>query len=175
MADPSNSDKSIEETLAKLTTSRRSNCSRWQVGTTTPIQEEEGAQTQSYNESLAKIPIPILAITAFQNDLIDPLDLIISIKKAANDFNDSHKETEDESFEDAKAGAEDFLKWLYAVHLGLIPETRLSAEPDNKVLVRHLEEQHRLCIPPPAQPEPSGKRTSLRSREMGVWLSFKTL
>ncbi len=108
MADPSNGDESIEETPSKLTTSRRSNCSCLQVGTTTPIQEEEGAQTQSYNESLAKIPIPILAITAFQNDSIDPLDLIISIKKAANDFNDSHKETKDESFKDTKAGAEDF-------------------------------------------------------------------
>jgi hypothetical protein len=49
--------------------------------------------TQSYDESLEKIPIPILAITAFQNDLIDPLDLIIAIKMAANDFNDGHKET----------------------------------------------------------------------------------
>jgi hypothetical protein len=123
MDNPNNGNKSNEETPTKLTTSCRSNCSRVRVGMTNPTQEEEGAQTQSYDEFLEKIPIPILTIAAFQNDLIDPLDLIIAIKTAANDFNDTHKDTKDESFKAAKAGAEDFAKWLYAVHLGLIQET----------------------------------------------------
>jgi hypothetical protein len=46
-------------------------------------------------------------------------------------------------------GAEDFVKWLYTVHLGLSEETRLSIEPDNKELARHSKEHHRLCILPP--------------------------
>ncbi len=61
-----------------------------------------GQQPQPKRKKLlAKIPIPILTITAIQDDSIDLLDLIIAIKTAANDFNDAHKDTEDESFEDA--------------------------------------------------------------------------
>jgi hypothetical protein len=97
---------------------------------------------------VGKNPHPHPTITAFQNDLIDPLDLIIAIKTAANDFNDAHKATEVENFEDTKEGAEDFVKWLYTIHLGLIQDTQLSVEPDNKELVSHLEEHHRLCILP---------------------------
>ncbi len=87
------------------------------------VQEEAGTPTQTYNESSVKIPIPCLAIMAFGSNLIKPLDLIIAVKTDANDFNDAHKDAENIEYENTKEGAEDFLKWHYAVRLGLIKET----------------------------------------------------
>jgi hypothetical protein len=46
----------------------------------------------------------ILAIKAFKNESIDPLDLILAVKTATNDFDDAHKDAEGkESSEDATA------------------------------------------------------------------------
>jgi hypothetical protein len=84
------------------------------------MQEEAVTTTQTYKESSAKIPIPCLAIMVFSSDSIKPLDLIIAVKIAANDFNDAHKDAEDFGNRNTTEGAEDFVKWLYAVHLGLI-------------------------------------------------------
>ena len=71
--------------------------------------------------------------------------------QASTSFNDAHKDTEGkESSEDATAGAKDFIKWLYTVHLGPIQETRLYVEADSNGLARHSEEHHRLCILPPS-------------------------
>jgi hypothetical protein len=73
------------------------------------MQEETGTPTHPYNESSVKIPIPCLAITAFSSDSIDPLDLIIAVKTAANDFNDAHEDAEHFEYENTKEGAEDIV------------------------------------------------------------------
>jgi hypothetical protein len=108
--------------------------------------EGEGTQTQEYVESSVQIPLPILAIAALETPTIDPLDLIIAVKNAANDFNDAHKGNDDFKFNDATIGAKKLAKWLYAVHLGLISETRLSIKPENKELTKHAKERHCACI-----------------------------
>jgi hypothetical protein len=87
------------------------------------MQEETRTPTQTYNESSVKIPIPYLAITAFGSNSIKPLNLIIAVKIAANDLKDALKDAEDFGYGDTKKGAEDFVKWLYAVHMDLIEET----------------------------------------------------
>jgi hypothetical protein len=115
----------------------------------TTVQEEAGTPAQTYNKSSVKIPITCLAIKAFGSNLIKPLDLIIVVMTNANDFNDAHKDAENIEYEDTKEGAEDFVKWLYAVHLGLIKEIQLSVEADNEDLICYFEEQHCLCILPP--------------------------
>jgi hypothetical protein len=75
-------------------------------------------------------PLPILGITASECILDDPLVLIETIKIAAINFNEAHKDS-DPKFNDATEGAKLFMRWLYAAHKGLIEETRLSIEPDN--------------------------------------------
>jgi hypothetical protein len=100
-------------------------------------------------ESSIQIPLPILAIAALESPSIDPLDLNIAVKNAANDFNDAHKDNDVFKFDDATIGAKKLAEWLYAVHLGLISETRLSIKPDNKDLTKHAEERHHACILPP--------------------------
>ncbi len=57
-------------------------------------QDEDEARPPAYTKSATKIPIPILTITAFKNESSDPLDLILAIKTATNDFNDAHKDAE---------------------------------------------------------------------------------
>ena len=79
--------------------------------------------TQTYHESTVKIPVPFLAITALECGSTDPLDIIIAIKSATKDFNDTHKNATDFDYEDMQASAEDFANWLYAVHMNLIAET----------------------------------------------------
>ena len=115
----------------------------------TTVQEEAGTPAQTYNKSSVKIPTPCLSIMAFGSNSIKPLDLIIAVKTNAIDFNDAHKDAENIEYEDTKEGAEDFVKWLYAVHLGLIKEIQLSVEADNEDLICYFEERHCLCILPP--------------------------
>jgi hypothetical protein len=67
-------------------------------------QDKDEARPPAYTERATKIPIPIQAITAFKNESIDPLDLILAVKTATNDFDDAHKDAEGkESSEDATA------------------------------------------------------------------------
>jgi hypothetical protein len=106
-------------------------------------------QTQEYMESSIQIPLPILAIAALESPSIDPLNLIIAVKNAANNFNDTHKDNDVFKFDNATIGAKKLAKWLYAIHLGLISKTRLSIEPDNEDLTKHAKECHRACILPP--------------------------
>jgi hypothetical protein len=101
-------------------------------------------------ESSIQIPLPILAIAALESPSIDTLDLIIAVKNAANNFNDTHKDNDVFKFNDATIQAKKLAKWLYAIHLGLISETRLSIEPDNKDLTKHAKEHHCACILPPS-------------------------
>jgi len=71
---------------------------------TAAADEEATGTTQTYNESTVKIPIPFLAIAALECGSSDPLDIIIAIKRASNDFDDAHKDAEGkESSEDATA------------------------------------------------------------------------
>ncbi len=84
---------------------------------------EADEMTQTYTESAVKIPVPFLAIAALECGSPDPLDIIIAIKTATNDFNDSHKNATDFDYEYMQSSGEDFANWLYAVHMNLIAET----------------------------------------------------
>ncbi len=84
---------------------------------------EADGTNQTYTESVVKIPVPFLAIAALECGLSNPLDIIIAIKTATNDFNDSHKNATDFEYEDMQSSIEDFANWLYAVHMNLIVET----------------------------------------------------
>ena len=53
---------------------------------------------------------------------------------------------DNEDFEDIRPSAESLIKWLFAVHMGLISETRLTMEPDNDELAKYSDERHRLFI-----------------------------
>ena len=113
-----------------------------------------------YKESAIKIPVPFLAITALTCNSTNPLDIIIATIKAAVAFNDAHMEAEDFNYEDIRPSAENLIKWLFAVHMGLVPETRLAVEPDNDELAHHADERHRLCILPPLNSIPHMTNTA---------------
>jgi hypothetical protein len=100
-------------------------------------------------ESSVQISLPILAVAALKSPWIDPLDLIIAVKNAANDFNDAHKDNDNFKFDNATIGAKKLAKWFYAIHLGIISETRLSIKPDNEKLTKHAKKRHHACILPP--------------------------
>ena len=74
-----------------------------------------------YKESLFKIPAPFLAFTAFASNSTNPLDIIIATRNAAVKFSEAHMDAKD--FEDIRPSAESLIKWLFAVHMGLISET----------------------------------------------------
>jgi hypothetical protein len=97
-----------------------------------------------YKESLLKIPAPFLAFTAFASNSTNPLNIIIATRNAAVEFSETHMDAKD--FEDIRPSVESLIKWLFAVHMGLISETRLAMEPDNDKLAKYLDERHRLCI-----------------------------
>ena len=86
---------------------------------------------QTYTKSAVKVPVPFLPIAALEYGLSDHFNIIITIKTATNDFNDSHKNATDFDYEDMQLSGEDFANWFYAVHMNLIAETRLTVEPDN--------------------------------------------
>lgn len=119
------------------------------TATAAASEEATSGTTQTYHESMVKIPVPFLAITALECGSTDPLDIIIAIKTATADFNDTHKNATDFDYEDMQASAEDFAKWLFAVHMNFIGETRLTVEPDNIEITKHSDERHRNCILPP--------------------------
>jgi hypothetical protein len=48
-----------------------------------------GGADSNLQQVVGKISIPILAIAAFNCELIDPLDLIITFETATKDFNDA--------------------------------------------------------------------------------------
>ena len=98
--------------------------------TTADASEDEGT-SQTYIETAVKIPAPFLAIAALECGSSNPLDIIISIKRASNDFDNAHKNATDFNYDEMQARGEDFANWLYAVHQKQVQETRLSVEPDN--------------------------------------------
>jgi hypothetical protein len=97
-----------------------------------------------YKESWLKIPAPFLAFTAFVSNSTDPLDIIIAMRNAAVEFSEAHMDADD--FEDIHPSAKSLIKWLFAVHMGLISKTRLAMEPDNDELAKYLDKCYRLCI-----------------------------
>ena len=82
-----------------------------------------GGPRPTHTKSAVKIPVPFLAIAALECGSTDPLDIIITIKTATNDFIDSHKNVTDFDYKDMQSSGEDFANWLYAVHMNLIAET----------------------------------------------------
>jgi hypothetical protein len=103
--------------------------------------------TQQYMAPPVFLPLPILGITDSECISDDPLVLIETIKIAAINFNEAHKDS-DPKFDNATEGAKLFMRWLYAAHKDLIEETRLSIEPDNVELLAYAEDRHFKCILP---------------------------
>jgi hypothetical protein len=49
-------------------------------------------------------------------------------------------------FKTSTRAPKSLIKWLFAVHMGLISKTQLAMEPDNGKLAKYSDERHRLCI-----------------------------
>jgi hypothetical protein len=94
-------------------------------------------------ESSVQIPLPILAIAALKSPSINPLDLIIAVENAANDFNDAHKDNDDFKFDDATIGAKKLPSgfmpsiWASSVRQGflLIPTMKNSPSMPKNVIM----------------------------------------
>jgi hypothetical protein len=94
-----------------------------------------------------------------------PIDLILAIKTATKDFNESSNRTAPcdatenlTLVHDATDGAKLFMQWLYAIHMKLANETEFSVKPDNEEIQVYAEDCHqkRILLPlkqniPPGQ------------------------
>ena len=96
--------------------------------------------------SAAFIPAPWLTTFILNEDSRDPAELIVSCLIAAAAFDDAHEGEEDFENYTAKDHAGELALWLYGVHAGLVPETRLSICPDDGEISKWCEERHAACI-----------------------------
>jgi hypothetical protein len=121
-----------------------------------------GASTRVINITPVFIPLPFLAFAALESISHNPIDLIPAIKTATKDFTKSsngpasHLPPCNRDFHlpptcDATDGVKHFAKWLYAIHMNLVNETRFSVQPDNMKIQLYAEECHRKCILPPLE------------------------
>jgi hypothetical protein len=116
-----------------------------------------GVSTRAIKITPVFIPLPFLVVAARESVSHNPINLIITIKITTKYFNERlngaayYNTTENSTLptHDATDGAKPFAKWLYAVHMNLIDETRISAQPYNMEIQMYAEERHRKCILPP--------------------------
>ncbi len=94
------------------------------------------------------IPPPFIVKQIFDGVPNDPLELILAVKAAAIDFNNTHTSVGDFKNVDATIQAKQFSLWAFAVYKGYIKETSFDIDPDNEDLQKHCGERHAKCIMP---------------------------
>jgi hypothetical protein len=78
----------------------------------------------------------------------NPLELILAVKAAAIDFNNTHTSVGGFKNVDATIQAKRFSLWAFAVYKVYIKETSFDIDLDNKELQKHCNERHAKCIMP---------------------------
>ncbi len=78
----------------------------------------------------------------------DPLELILAVKQAAIDFNNTHSAMMGFKNVNATIQAKRFTVWAYAVFKDYIDKASFKIEPDNDELQIFLDERHSKCILP---------------------------
>jgi hypothetical protein len=78
----------------------------------------------------------------------NPLELILAVKQASINFDNSHSSVEGFANVDATVQAKRFSLWAFAVFKGYIEESRFDINPDNEELQKHCNKRHAKCIMP---------------------------
>jgi hypothetical protein len=78
----------------------------------------------------------------------DPLELILAVKAAALNFNNTHTSVAGFKNVIATVQVKRFSLWAFAVYKGHIKETSFNINPDNKELQSHCKERHTKCLMP---------------------------
>ena len=100
----------------------------------------------TFTGSASFIPAPWMTTFILNEDSRDPAELIVTTLIAAAAFDATHEGNPDFENYTATNHAEELALWLYGVHSGDIPETRLSIRPDDGELSKWGEERHAACI-----------------------------
>ncbi len=95
--------------------------------------------TLTFKESTCFILAPFIMKEYFRGVPKDPLELILTVKQAAIDFNNTHSATA--GFENVVATiqAKRFAVWAYAVFKNYIKEASFENKPDNNELQKYLD------------------------------------
>jgi hypothetical protein len=104
--------------------------------------------TLTYSKSMCFVPLPFIVKQIFDGVQNDPLELILAVKVAAIDFNNTHTSVGGFKNVDATIQAKQFSLWAFAVYKSYIEETSFNINPDNKELQKHCNERHTKCIMP---------------------------
>jgi hypothetical protein len=96
--------------------------------------------TLTFQESIFFIPAPFITKEFFGGVPNDPLELILTVKQAAIDFNNTHSATAGFENVDAMIQAKCFAVCAYAVFKDYIKEASFEIEPDNNKLQKYLDE-----------------------------------
>jgi hypothetical protein len=78
----------------------------------------------------------------------NPLKLILAVKVAAINFNNTHTSVVGFENVDATVQAKQFSLWAFTVYKSYTKETSFNIDPDNKELQRHCKERHSKCLMP---------------------------
>ena len=100
----------------------------------------------TFTGSASFIPAPWMTTFILNKDSRDPAELIVKTLVAAAAFDATHVGNPEFENYTATNHAEELALWLYGVHSGDIPETRLSIRPEDGELARWCEERHAACI-----------------------------
>jgi hypothetical protein len=93
------------------------------------------------------VPLPFIVKQIFDGVPNNPLELILAVKAAAIDFNNTHTSVGGFKNVDATTQAKQFSLWAFSVYKGYIKETSFDINPDNKKLQKHCDIRH-ACIMP---------------------------
>jgi hypothetical protein len=94
------------------------------------------------------LPLPFIVEQIFDGVPNNPLELILAVKAAAIDFNNTHTSVGGFKNVDPSIQAKRFSLWAFAVYKGYIKETSFDIDPDNEELQKHCDERHVKCIMP---------------------------
>ncbi len=105
--------------------------------------------TLTYSKTMCFVPPPFIAKQIFDGVPNNQLKLILAVKAAAIDFNNTHTSVGGFENVDATIQATQFSLWAFEVYKGYIEETSFDINPDNKELQKHCNERHAnaLCLP----------------------------
>jgi hypothetical protein len=113
-----------------------------------PIVSETVIMSSLFEESMCIIPPAFIVKVIFGGVPNNPLELILTVKAAAIQFNNTHLSLQEFKNVDATVQAKRFLSWAFTVHSGYIEETSFNIGHDNEQLNLHVDNRHAKCIMP---------------------------
>ncbi len=94
------------------------------------------------------VPPPFIVKQFYDGVPNDPLEIILAVKAAAINFNNTHSSVAGFKNVNATVQAKQFSLWTFAVYKSYIKETSFDINPDNEELQKLCKERHAKCLTP---------------------------